>query len=291
MVCSYVWDLEGFLRGIPGVVWSGVIGAIVAAGISLLGVYLANASSLSRLRVQHAHDKEEADTQRKAEAAQSQEDRKAAIRRDAYTGAIEAVHGVLALVGHLPELRLHQENEDEALQKFLQANSKVWLVAEAPAAHLSRELTNQVGQLYISALQLAHPFREKKEVWRQLGDQLDAARSEVRRIESAIAQARERGAEQEETQPMTESWKITNDWINALVNSRQQILNDLTPQRLASFPKMVELMRPVQETIVDLVSALRGELGLATDHAEFRQQLKEQEQAISAAIQRLAGSA
>ncbi|SES75333.1 hypothetical protein [Variovorax sp. OV084] len=291
MVCGYVWDLEGFFRGIPGVVWSGVIGAIVAAGISLLGVYLANASSLARLRVQHAHDKEEADTQRRAEAVQNQEDRKAAIRREAYTGAIEAVHEVLALVGHLPELRLHHDNEDEALQKFLQANSKVWLVAEAPAAHLSRDLTNRVAQLYLSALQMAHPFREKKEAWWQLGDKLEAARSEVKRIESAIAQAQERGAKQEDTQPMIESWKATNDWIKSLVASREQILTDLVPLRVASFPKMIELMRPVQETIVDLVSALRGELGLASDHAEFRQQLKEQEQFVAAAIQRLAAGA
>ena len=290
MVCSYVWDVDRFLRGVPPVVWSGVIGAVVASGISLLGVRLANSSSLARLRVQHEHDKIEADIQRQADAQQKQEDRKAAIRREAYTEAIEAVHGVLALVGHLFEMRLNQEKEDEPLQKFLQANSKVWLVAEAPAAHLSRDLANRVGELYMAALQLAHPSRLKKEEWWQHGEKLEQAQSEVKRIESLISQAHERGAPPEETAPIVASWRATNDWIKSLVNTRQLILNDLVPLRLDAFPKMMELMRPVQQVIVELVSALRGELGLATDLAEFRRQLEEQEAAVVRAIHKIAGS-
>lgn len=290
MVCGYVLDVGGFLRGIPPVVWSGVIGAVVASGISPLGVRLANSSSLARLRVQHEHDKLEADIQRRADALQKQEDRKAAIRREAYTEAIEAVHGVLALVGHLFEMRLNQEKEDEPLQKFLQANSKVWLVAEAPAAHLSRDLANRVGELYLDSLQLAHPSRQKKEEWWQLGEKLIGAQSEVKRIESVIAQAHERGAKPEETAPLIDSWKLTNDWIKSLVNARQQIINDLVPLRLAAFPKQMELMRPVQQLIVELVSSLRGELGLATDLAEFRRQLEEHEAMVVRAIHKLSGS-
>jgi hypothetical protein len=171
-----------WVNSIPAVIWSGAIGAVLASGISYFGVRSANKSSLDRLHAQHRYDADEATKQRTHDANQNDEDRKAAFRREVYMKAVEEVHAVLAVIGGLPERPLSKRHKDaEGLQHFLKASAKVWLVAESEAAHLSRELTNLMSELYFKTLQAAQPMRIALEpVW-EIDKQLAHAESEVKR--------------------------------------------------------------------------------------------------------------
>ena len=88
---------DGFIKAAPV-----ITGALIAAPISYFGVVAANKSSLARLHAQHDNDRKEAALQRTHDALQKQQDRKAAIRRQVYTDAVEQAHTVLGAIGSLP---------------------------------------------------------------------------------------------------------------------------------------------------------------------------------------------
>lgn len=286
MFCSYVWDLTGFMSNNP-VVMSGLLGATVAAGISLYGVSRANASSLARLHVQHEHDLLEADRQRVHDAAQKEEDRKAAIRREVYTKAVEAAHGFLGYVGRLPDIRLGQPDEDAPLQTLLQANSKVWLVAEAEAAHLSRELASKAGELFLAVRAQVQPLRLAKEPWWELGELLENAQAELRRTHAASAQAREQGLPSGLLEAHGKSFADAGTFFRYLKDQRTRIEGEVAAMRVAQLTQTIDLLRPMQELLVELVSSLRKELGLPPDLEEFQRQLADQEARMRRALDKL----
>lgn len=272
------------------IIWSGVFGATIAAVISLCGVIAANKSSLDRLNKQHQYDAIEAIAQREHDAKQKDEDRKAAIRREVYTKGVEEVHAVLAAIGGMPDRPLSKSSEDvEALQLFLKANSKVWLVAESEAAHLSRDLTNLMSELYLKVLQSAYPLRLAMEPVRELERRMAHAESEVRRIEAKLIELKEQNGSFESRDRAAASLKDTNDFIGVLKAERDRQRALIGPSRMKYAKDLFEDMRPVQKMIVLLVSSLRKELGLPADEAQFLDQLAEMEQRVMAALGRIFG--
>lgn len=272
------------------VIWSGVFGATIAAVISLLGVTAANRSSLDRLDRQHKFDTAEAIEQRKHEAGRKDEDRKAAIRREVYTKAAEEVHAVLGVIGGMPERPLSERDKDaDGLQHFLKANAKVWLVAESDAAHLSRELTSLMSELYFQTLRAAHPLRVAMEPVRGLERQAVHVESEIRRIGVKVAELREQRGDDVLREAAAESLKNTHDWLKALKVERDRQVRALGPARLKHAKAMFEEMRPVQRIIVRLVSSLRKELHLPADEEQFLAQLADMEERALAALDRAFG--
>jgi hypothetical protein len=285
---SHAIDLGGIFSQKYAIIWSGVFGATIAAVLALLGVVAANSSSLDRLNKQHIHDKAEAIEQRNHDAEQKNEDRKAEIRREVYTKAVEEVHAVLAVIGGLPDRPLSDSSKDaDALQLFLKANAKVWLVAESEAAQLSRELTSLMSELYLSTLASSRPLRFAMEPVRKLDRQALHAESEVLRIEQRITELKEKKASNHDLEPVVTSWHTTNDWLNTLTIERQRQLDLIRPARLTHAKAMFEEMRPVQLNIVRLVSSLRKELGLSSGEIEFLQQLQDMEARSLAALNSL----
>jgi hypothetical protein len=276
----------GWLNSVPAVIWSGALGAVLAAGISYFGVRSANASSLERLRVQHENDAQEAIKQREHDAKQKEEDRKAAIRREVYTKAVEEVHAVLAAIGGFPLKPLDSTGSSDAepLQAFLKANAKVWLVAEAEAAHLSRELASLMSELYMKARSSAYPLRVALEPVREINEKLVHADREVQRINLKIAELNEQRAELPHREAAGKSWSEANEWVEVLKAERQRVLVTTNPQRQAHAQAMFKDMAAVQQTIVKLVSSLRKELHLPPNEAEFLAQHADMEKRALAAL-------
>ncbi len=278
----------GWINSVPAVIWSGAIGAVLASVISYFGVRSANASSLERLRVQHENDAREAIKQREHDAKQKEEDRKAAIRREVYTKAVEEVHAVLAAIGGLSTKRLDLtgNSDTKPLQAFLKANAKVWLVAEAEAAHLSRELTNQMSELFLSAHAAAYPSRLALEPIWEIDEKLVHAARELQRIDSKLAQLNEQRAAIPDLEAAGQSWKSAHEWIQNLKSERQRILETTNPQRQAHAQAVFREMKAAQQTLVKLVSSLRKELQLPPNEVAFLLQHADMEKRAIAALNR-----
>ena len=274
MCTHYGWTAAGLFDSKYAVVWSGVLGATIASIISLCGVMAANRSSLDRLDKQHKFDALEATAQRRHDAVQKDEDRKAAIRREVYTKGVEEVHAVLAAIGGMPERPLSKSSEDvDALQLFLKANAKIWLVAESRAAHLSRDLTSLMSELYLRALRNAVPLRIAMEPVREFERRIIHAESEVQRIETKLAELREQRSSIELQKAAADALTSANDWMKTLRNERHRQVAAMAPGRLKIAAEMFDEMRSVQRVIVQLVCSLREELNLPADEERFLEQL------------------
>lgn len=286
--------LDGFIDwfvSIPPIIWSGAIGALLASAMSYVGIRSANQSSLKRLHAQHQYDRDEAVKQRSHDAQQKEEDRKAAIRREVYTEAVEEVHAVLAVIGGLPmkPLNMSKNNDSDGLQAFLKANAKVWLVAEVDAAHLSRELTSQMGEVYFKALSSAYPLRLAYEPMWDMNRKLAYAHGEVQRTNLRVAELNENMADFYVREAAEKSRRDANDMVALLKASNLQILNSLAPQYVAYTKKLFHDMQAVQQTIVKLVSSLRKELHLPPDELEFLAQHADMEKRALTALNRAFG--
>ncbi|SDY67600.1 hypothetical protein SAMN04515617_11911 [Collimonas sp. OK242] len=289
-----LWDaFFVWIDSIPAVIWSGAIGALLASGMSYVGIRSANNSSYKRLRDQHVHDKLEADKQRSHDAIQKEEDRKAAIRREVYTKAVEETHAALGAIGGFPfkPLDFSGNTDSDALQVFLKANSKIWLVAESEAAHLSRDLANKMSEVYLLALASAFPLRLALDpVW-ELNKKLIHAESEVLRKSVKLADLAEQGADANVIEAVQKAWKEANDLVDAIKRHRAHMREALAPQQLAYSRKLIAEMEPLQKTMVQLISSLRKEIHLSPDEAEFMQQQLDMRKNVLALFERLFGPA
>ena len=273
---NYWLTFVAWVHTVPDVIWSAAIGAVIASGISFFGVRSANASSLARLHVQHLNDATEADKQRAHDAKQKDEDRKAAIRREVYTKAAEDAHMLLGAIGGLPDRPLADRAKDsEPLQGFLRGMSKVWLVAEADAAHRSREFVGDMAELFMMATQQAMPIRIALGPIPDLDKKLEHAEKEFARITQWMNELHETGASEQSKTLANESWTRNNQLVDALRKEKDRLIASVRNQRFVVFKSMWEKMMPIQMKMVSLISALRSELNLPPDEAEFLAQHKD----------------
>lgn len=129
--------LISLLASIPGVIWSGVVGAALA----LCGVLVSNRGNTARLRIQLDHD-----------AREKGKERTAALRRDVYQRVVEELVKANVHLAGLPSLDPTKVNIGEGLQGFFSTAARLQLVAEPKTALLMNTLVSEYGELLIDLM-------------------------------------------------------------------------------------------------------------------------------------------
>ena len=280
-----------WLASVPPAVWSGLIGtsvgAFIAATVSILGVQASNKASLERLREQHRQDKIEADAKRTHETEQKNEDRKAAIRREIYGQAVEDTHALLAAIGAIADRPVADlPGDGDALQAFLRSNAKVWLVADPPAARLTRELASAMAELFLSALLAAGPSRQAADGVRRIDVRIANAESDIRDAELDMRrEVADRNDDRMKAHAATIQW--IQQSVDAMRSQRQAAVVAALPERLRCFEATFDQLSASQRLLTKLVSALRKELHLDPDEAEFERLLEGMKRQAWDAIHRI----
>jgi len=251
--------------GVPWIIWSGLIGAIVATGVAAFTSWASSRNSLRLLAKQHARDDEETNRQRQHDAEQKDEDRKGEIRRNIYVKAIEETHALLGYIGGLPDRPLTAGHDDDCFQSFLKANAKIWLVANAEAAHLSRDLASDFGELFLQEMATAYPIRNAMEPVRRQREETIFAKSEVHRLVAQFTDAKAKNVSQEEQMRLSDLVRQANEYVRALEYDQQQAIKKIAEMRMEAFKVTFSRLRHVQRVLAKLVSALREELNLPRD--------------------------
>jgi hypothetical protein len=267
---------EGWL-GVPWIIWSGVISAVVASGVAAFSIRASSKNSLRLLAKQHEHNDLQATRQREHDAKQKDEDRKATIRREIYAKAIEETHALLGYIGGLPDRPSNAGNDAEGFQSFLKANAKIWLVADAEAAHLSRDLASDFAEVFLHEIATTYPIRVAMEPIRRRREEIAFAEGEAHRLASQFTDAKARNASSEDQAKLGDLVMKENERVKALELAQQQAMGDIALMRMDTFRSTFGKLRPVQRSIVKLVSALREELNLPRDDDEFMEQLRDME--------------
>lgn len=271
---NYWLAFVAWVHTVPDVIWSASIGAVLASGISYFGVRSANASSLERLRAQHVNDAAEAVKQRQHDAEQKDKDRKSVFRREVYTKAAEVAHALIGAIAGLPERPFAErgEKDGEPLQLFLREMSKVWLVADAKAAHLSREYVGDMAELFMVSMQRSMPIRVALAPIPELEKRIEHLEKEAGRITQWINELHETDATQEAKERASDSLSKNNDGIKVLRGEQDRVRMSVKDQRFVLFKTNWDAMMKAQMKMVSLISALREELNLPPDEEEFLQQ-------------------
>ncbi|QYG09824.1 hypothetical protein [Janthinobacterium sp. PAMC25594] len=275
--------------GAPWIIWSGLISAVVASGVAAFTTRASSKNSLRLLAMQHEHDNFEANRQREHDAKQKDEDRKATIRREVYAKAVEETHALLGYIGGLPDRPLNAGNDADGFQSFLKANAKIWLVADAEAAHLSRDLASDFAEVFFHEMTTSYPIRIAMEPIRRRREDIAFAEGEARRLVSQFTDAKARNASSEEQAKLGDLAVKAHEYVKALELAQQQAMGDTALMRMETFQATFGKLRPVQRAIVKLVSALREELNLPRDDDKFMEQLKDMERRAWTAVNSASG--
>lgn len=274
---------------VPWIIWSGLISAVVASGVAAFTTWASSKNSLRLLAKQHTRDDEEANRQRQHDAKQKDEDRKGTIRREVYTKAVEETHALLGYIGSLSDRPLNAGNDVDGFQSFLKANAKIWLVADAEAAHLSRDLAGDFAEVFFHEMATSYPIREAMEPVRRRREEIAFLEGEARRLVSQLTDAKAKNASLEEQEKLDDLVVDAKEHVKALELVQQQAMRVIVPMRMGAFKTTFGKLRSVQRALVKLVSALRGELNLPRDDAEFMEQLKDMERRAWAAVNKAYG--
>lgn len=279
---------EGW-AGVPWIIWSGLISAAVASGVAAFTTRASSKNSLALLKRQHDHNDKEAERQRQHDATQKVEDRKGTIRREVYTEAVEKAHELLGTIGSLSQRTLDPSGDADALQAFLKSNAKVWLVAEAEAAHLSRDLASQFSELFMHAQAASWPVRTALEPVRLRAKEIEHQETEERRLQMQLNDAYSKTTLKTEQERLDLLLAHTRQWIKELKQVQQADRAAAAPIGFAAFGATFGEMRAVQRSLCVLVSALRSELNLPRDDEEFLSQLKGMERRAWLAVNKAFG--
>lgn len=240
---------------VPNVVWA----AILASALTLFGVMLSNRSNTNRLIKTMAHESTEKD-----------KDRIHFLRKDVYLRAAETMAEVGNYLGKIPQLDPTKENIADGLSGFFVASVKLQLVAGSATAKLANELTARYTEMLFLLLAKASPVHTLQASIQLASDFYDQKQSELARVLAEMTQLNESGS----VDPMR------FEALRRSFDNSQQAATQLGEGRIKSFEErtlamreytiaLLKEMRSVGPLQMRLTTAIRGELALATEAAEY----------------------
>lgn len=248
------------LSKIPDVVWSGLLASV----ITLTGVMLSNWSNTKRLIQQLSHD-----------SGEKEKDRKSALRRDVYLKAVEEMAKVGGYLGKIPQLDPAKTNIADGLTDFLAVSAKLQLIAHPETSSLAGELTTRYGEIFMSLLGKAMPVQDLNTEIKISSDLYDRNQAEVTRVLAEMTQLNESG------QPnfarfttLQRSFESSQALANQFAEKRQEAFQQQGIAMREYRVALMEEMRTVGSLQVQLAAAIRNELNLTTDIAEYEARLQ-----------------
>lgn len=261
------------LTQIPDVVWS----ALLASGLTLLGVMLSNWSNTRRLVKQLSHD-----------SVEKERDRINALRKDVYLRAAEEAAKVSSYLGKIPQLDPSKEDIADGLAEFFGVAAKLQLVSQPETSSLAGELVTRYGEILMVLLTKASPIHNLNADIRIASDFYDRNQAEVSRAVAEMTKMNESGeknpARFAALERSFESAQKAADHFHA------ERLGAYAQHRVAMREYMITLFQEVRSVArlqMELSAAIRGELNLTTDMAVYEARLQDNFERMDRAVQNL----
>ena len=262
-----------YLSKIPDVVWSGLL----ASALTLAGVMLSNRSNTKRLIKQLSHDSEE-----------KEKDRINSLRRDVYLKAAEEMAKVSSYFGKIPQLDPAKTNIADGLTDFFAAAAKLQLVAQPEASRLAGELVTRYGEILMGLLEKAMSIHSLNTDIRLSSDFYDRNQAEVTRVLADMTLLNESGqADPQRFAALQRSFESSQELANHFADARQEAFGQHAVAMREYTIRLMEEMRTVSSLQIKLTAAIRGELSLATDIAEYEGRLQASWERMDKSIQDL----
>lgn len=257
------------IRSIPDVIWS----AVIAALISLTGVWLSNKSNNSRLKIQQNHDSDE-----------KSKERVHSLRSNIYLSVAEHIESTNIYLSSLSGRDLTKLDTSAEFQAIAGAIAKLKLVSGAETSKIATELGIELGSLFLKLFANLIPLQEEKDQI-EIHDQLyNEASDEAKRIQHEINKIIQSGAvDYLKYQALDSALRFSLDQSTSHAKTRSEA-HERHNIKLQKFNHHLMLeMKRVTEVQLRLMISARKDLGLDSDANELRRQLELQWSVMQAA--------
>ena len=248
------------IKEIPNVVWSGVI----AAFISLGGVWASNKANNERLKLQLEHD-----------AQQKNKERIHSLRSEVYLRVVEYIETTNIHLSSLSTRDLTKSDMSAELQVISGAMAKLKLVAEPETSKIATELGVAFGAVFLRLLSFLSPLQKEK-VDIEINNELyDEAHNEAKALRQEIDRINQGGMiDYLRLQAIQSAFDFKCKQADQYAGARGEASkNYVVELKKFNHLLMVE-MRSLTEVQLRLMIAARGDLGLTSDSYELRKQLE-----------------
>lgn len=256
--------LVSMLMSVPNVIWSGVLGAVLA----LSGVLLSNRSNTIRLRLQLQHD-----------ATEKAKERTAVLRREVYLRVIEELANANSHLASLPNLDPTKVNLSEGFQGFFSFAARLQLIAEPDTALLVNKLVGEYGELLVDLLAQLQPAHIAKSDIQIADHHYMAAQTEVSRVLGEMAKINESGVPNPAAfQGLQASFDFQQRQSATLAADRDAAWVRFNEASIAFQRVVFGKLRELAPKQIPVMIALRRDLGLSGDLDGLEMQLHQQMQ-------------
>lgn len=267
-----VVSIRTFLASVPIAVWSALAaslltlgGVILSSVLTLTGVVISNRSNTNRLLRQLEHD-----------ASQKRSDRMTSLRKEVYLRGADEMATVGGRLADFPNIDTTKEVVGRAVAPFFSAMAQIQLISEPATARIASELSALVGEAIPTLMEKLLPVSDARIEADTAGVFYKKNQGEVERINA-------------ELRAMIETGAIESDRFKALERSRDnaqgiadKFFDDqqaASARRMRAFREytiyLIRTLDPIAKHQIRLAAAIRGELGLETDIADFERRLEE----------------
>ncbi len=261
------------LTQIPDAVWA----ALLASGLTLLGVMLSNWSNTKRLTKQLSHD-----------SSEKEKDRINALRKDVYLRAAEEAAKVSGYLGKIPQLDPSKENIADSLSEFFGVAAKLQLVSQPETSNLAGELVTRYGEILMMLLAKASPVHNLNADIRIASESYDRNQAEVVRALAEMTQLNEsREKNPVRFAALEQSFKNAQEAANHFNTERSQAYAKHAEAMREYMIALFQELRSVARLQMQLSAAIRGELNLTTDMAAYEIRLQNNFERMDRAVQGL----
>lgn len=252
-------EIKAFVDAIPAPLW-GIIGTAFGAFLTLTAALIVNSGNNKRLKIQLRHDEREKNT-----------DRMNAMRRDVYMDAIAEMIKVGRYLGDLPRIDISNRNMSSDLQDFYVAAAKLSLVSSDETQKAVDALGIEYSKLIFVLMQRVMPLHAASSEMKLHMKYFDEFMSSVTRVTADIANFNEAArTEQNIFAALERSFNFFMSQAKIQEEQRGEAharFNDL----YAEYNRLLMSdMCQISKLQVEVLIAIRKDLGVATDEQDLR---------------------
>jgi hypothetical protein len=264
------------LKSIPDVIWSGVIASLLTLG----GVLLSNRDNTRRLLIQLQHD-----------ADQKAKDRINVMRRDTYLDTVEQLTKVNSYLAGLPQRDVSKENVADGLQAFFTSVAKLQLVAEPQTALLVLKFQADYGELIFDLMRHLIPTIEAKTDIQINDDHYQKTQREISRILSEMSRQNESGKPNSDVfGVLQKSFDFQQSLSSKYAEDRSQARQRFNASSITFQRFLLKRMRELYPKQVPVLMAIRRDLGLTDELADFQKEMELQSKRLEGKFDELLAS-
>ena len=236
-----------------------VVGFVIGAVITVVGVVLTNAANTKRLRIQHEHDRE-----------MRSRDRDLNLRRDIYLAAIEAITTGVVVISRFGDLNVSGPELMMAYTDRSPALGKVSIVGKGETikavARFSQEITGAFLRLTSMRERTEAVYRRSQEVETEI-QQLAGEQEQRSALMDELDPEDPRDAERLST--LREKQMVVAEKLDALRAEESALGDQLFRDVMDLTQTSVEEVASLDSLVVPVISAMRSELGLPFDEERY----------------------